>query len=126
MLNAFFKGPLQLGLAQAAVAALAAIVVALLAGRRGIHLETDTMVALLRGAIQIVAGGSILVILLRGPRWTSGLLLAAMIVAAGATSRKRAKMCPAFKVSTYAIVCGAGSVIAIMTWLGVIDTAITT
>jgi putative ABC transport system permease protein len=127
MLNGFFKGPLQLGLAQAAVAALAAIMVALLARRRGIHLETDTMVALLRGSVQIVAVGSILVILLRGPRWTSGLLLVAMILAAGATSRRRAKDVPgAFKVSTYAIASGAGSVIAIMTWLGIIDTAITT
>ena len=28
--------------------------------------------------------------------------------------------------STYSIACGAGSVIALMTWLGVIDTPITT
>jgi putative ABC transport system permease protein len=122
-----FKGPLQLGLAQAAVAALVALLVALLARRRGIHLETETAVALLRGAVQIVAVGSILVILLRGPRWTGGFLLAAMILATGTTSRKRAKGLPgAFKVSTYAIACGAGSVIATMTWLGVIDSAITT
>jgi putative ABC transport system permease protein len=127
MLNTIFKGPLQLGLAQAAVAALAALIVAYLARRRGIHLESDTMVALVRGAVQIVAVGSVLVILLRGPRWTGIFLLAAMIFAAGATSRKRAKGLPgAFKVSTYAIACGAGSVIAVMTWLGVIDTAITT
>lgn len=31
----------------------------------------------------------------------------------------------AFAVSAWAIACGAGSVIALMTWLGVIDTAIT-
>ena len=31
----------------------------------------------------------------------------------------------AFRVSTWAIACGAGSVIAVMTWLGVIDTPIT-
>jgi putative ABC transport system permease protein len=123
----FFKSQLQLVLAQTAVAALAALLVALLARKRGIHLETETAVALLRGAVQIVAVGSILVILLRGPRWTGVFLLAAMILAAGATSRKRAKDLPgAFTVSTYAIGCGAGSVIAIMTWLGVIDTAITT
>jgi putative ABC transport system permease protein len=127
MLNELFTNPLQLGLAQAMVAALAAIVVALMARKRGIHLETDTIVALLRGAIQIVAVGSILVILLRGPRWTSGMLLAAMIVAAGTISRKRAKDVPgAFEISTYAIACGAGSIIAIMTLLGVIDTTITT
>jgi UDP-glucose/iron transport system permease protein len=127
MLNMFFKDPLQLGLAQAAVTAMAALLVALLARKRGIHLEKEASVALLRGLVQIVAVGSILVILLRGPRWTGAFLLVAMIVAAGATSQKRAKGLPgAFKVSTYAIGCGAGSVIAIMTVLGVIDTAITT
>jgi putative ABC transport system permease protein len=110
----FFRGPLQLGFAQAAVAALAAIMVALLARSRNIHLESDLALALLRGAVQIVAVGSILVVLLRSPRWTGGLLLAAMIIAAGSISRKRAKSLPgAFKVSTYAIACGAGSVIAI-------------
>ena len=127
MLNWIFKNPLQLVLAQAVVAALAAILVAVVARKRGIHLEAETALALVRGSVQIVAVGSVLVILLRGPRWTGAFLLAAMIVAAGATSRKRAKGLPgAFKVSTYAIACGAGTVIAVMTWLGVIDTAITT
>ena len=127
MLKALFQSQLQLGLAQAAVAALAAMLVVTLARKRGIHLETETLVALVRGLVQITAVGSILVLLLRGPRWTSGLLLAAMMVAAGATSARRAKGMPgAFPVSTWAIACGAGSVIALMTWLGVIDTAITT
>lgn len=49
-----------------------------------------------------------------------------MILAAAATSARRAKGMPdAFRVSAWAIACGAGSVIALMTWLGVIDTAIT-
>ena len=126
MLKHLFHGQLQLGLAQAAVAALAAFIVVLLAHKRQIHLERETAVALVRGLVQIVAVGSILVLLLRGPRWTSVFLLAVMIVAAGSISRKRAKGIPgAFSVSTYAIACGAGSVIAVMTWLGVIDTAIT-
>ena len=115
-----------MGLAQAAVAALAALAMVLVARRRGIHLESDTLVALVRGLVQIVAVGSILLLLLGGPVWTSGLLLVVMIVAAGATSSRRAKGVPgAFQVSTWAIACGAGSVIALMTWLGVIDTAIT-
>jgi UDP-glucose/iron transport system permease protein len=126
VLKYFFHGELQLGLAQAAVAALAALAMVLVARRRGIHLESDTLVALVRGLVQIVAVGSILLLLLGGPVWTSGLLLAAMIVAAGATSSRRAKGVPgALQVSTWAIACGAGSVIALMTWLGVIDTAIT-
>lgn len=49
-----------------------------------------------------------------------------MITAAGATSARRAKGIPdAFRVSAWSIACGAGSVIAVMTWLGVIDSAIT-
>jgi len=63
---------------------------------------------------------------MRGPSWTSVFLLVSMIVAAGATSAKRAKGIPgAFQVSTWAIACGAGSTIAVMTLLGVIDTPIT-
>lgn len=126
MLKWFFHDQLQLGLAQSAAAALAAMVVVLLARKRGIHLESDALIAMVRGLVQIVAVGSILLILLRAPRWTAIFLLIAMIVAAGATSARRAKGMPgAFQVSAWSIACGAGSVIALMTWLGVIDTAIT-
>lgn len=126
MLRLFFDSQLQLGFAQAMVAALAALAVVLLARRRRVHLESETLIAMVRGLVQIIAVGSILVILLRAPRWTSGLLLTGMIVAAGATSARRAKGMPdAFRVSAWAIACGAGSIIALMTSLGVIDTAIT-
>src|SRR5262245_52889110 len=126
MLNRLFTDQLQLGLAQALAAAILAFSVVLLARRRNIHLESETAVALVRGLVQIIAVGSVLVLLLRAPRWTGGFLLAAMILAAGATSRKRARGVPgSFQVSTCSIACGAGSVIAIMTLLGVIDTAIT-
>ena len=125
MLRTLISGQLQLGLAQAAAAAVAALLVVLLARRRGIHLEGEAVVAMIRGIVQIVAVGSILLLLLRGPRWISVFLLASMIVAAGATSARRAKGMPdAFRVSTWAIACGAGSVIAVMAWLGVIDTGI--
>jgi putative ABC transport system permease protein len=107
-------------------AALAALTVVILAGRRGIHLEKDLAIAMVRGLAQIVAVGSILLLLLKAPSWTSLFLLSAMIVAAGATSAKRAKGMPgAFEVSTWAIGGGAGLMIAIMTLLGVIDTPIT-
>jgi putative ABC transport system permease protein len=126
VLKTIFHGQLQLGLAQAAAAALAALVVVAAARGRGIHLERELAVAMARGLVQIVAVGSILLLLLRGPGWTSVFLLAAMIVAAGATSARRAKGVPqAFRVSTWAIACGAGSVIALMTVLGVIETPIT-
>jgi putative ABC transport system permease protein len=126
MLKALFTGNLALGAAQAGAAALAALVVMLLARKRQIHLEREIAGALVRGIVQIVAVGSVLMLLLRGPRWTSGFVLAAMILAAGAISSRRAKGIPgSFQVSIYSIACGAGSVIAVMTWLGVIDTAIT-
>jgi len=126
MLKAIFHDQLQLGLAQSAAAALAAMLVVLLARRRSIHMESETLIAMIRGLLQIVAVGSVLLLLLRGPRWTSIFLLAAMIAAAGATSARRAKNVPgAFRVSAWSIALGAGSVIAVMTWLGVIDTAIT-
>ncbi len=126
MLKLFFHTPLELGIAQALVAALAAGVVVLLARGRGIHLEKDAGIAMLRGIVQIVAVGSILVVLLRGPKWTSVFLLIGMIVAAGNISARRAKSLPgAFQVSVWSIACGAGSVIALMTVLGVIGTDIT-
>jgi putative ABC transport system permease protein len=126
MLNRLFTDQLHLGLAQSAVAALLAFAVVLAARGRKVHFEGDAAVALLRGLLQIIAVGSVLVVLLRGPRWSAAFLLAAMILAAGAISTKRAQGIPgSYLVSTYAIACGAGSVIAVMTWLGVIDTAIT-
>jgi putative ABC transport system permease protein len=126
MLNRFFTDQLQLGLAQSAAAALLALAVVLLARWRKVHFEGEAAVALARGLVQIVAVGSVLVFLLRGPRWTGGLMLVAMMLAAGAISTKRAQGIPgAYLVSSCSIACGAGSVIAVMTWLGVIDTAIT-
>jgi putative ABC transport system permease protein len=126
MLKMLFHTQLQLGLAQAAAAALLALLVVLLASRRKIHLEKDVLIAMARGLVQIVAMGSILVILLRAPRWTSGFLLAGMIIAAGAISARRAKGIPdALRISAWSVAVGAGSVIALMSILGAIDTSIT-
>ena len=126
MLKSLFPSQIALGLAQAAIAAVMALAVVLLARRRNIHLESDAAIALLRGIVQIVAVGSILALLLKAPRWTSVFLLTGMVLAAGSISAKRAKNIPAAaKVSTYSIAVGAGLVTAIMTWAGVIDTAIT-
>jgi putative ABC transport system permease protein len=126
MLKELFANQLALGSAQAVVATLLALGVMLLARQREIHLEREVIVALVRGIVQITAIGSILLLLLRGPAWTSVFLLAAMIVAAAKISSGRSKGLPkSFQVSLYAIAGGAGSVIALMTWAGAIDTAIT-
>lgn len=126
MLKSIFTSEISLGLAQATVAAAMALAVVLLARRRNLHLERDTSIALVRGIVQIVIMGSVLALFMKAPRWSSIFLLAAMVVAAGSISAKRAKNIPgARKVSTYSIATGAGLVTAVMAWTGAIDTAIT-
>jgi UDP-glucose/iron transport system permease protein len=116
----------SLGISQALAASLLALAVVLLARIRQIHLERDTLIAMVRGIVQVVAVGSVLLLLLRGPRWSSVFILAGMVVAAAATSARRAKgIQDAFRVSLYSIAFGAGLVIALMTLVGAIDTAIT-
>ena len=53
--------------------------------------EAETWIAMARGLVQIVAVGSILVILLRAPRWTSGFLLAGMMIVRRRELARRAK-----------------------------------
>jgi putative ABC transport system permease protein len=126
VLKALFHSQIALGFAQAGIASVMALLVVLLARRRNIHLESDAAIALVRGLVQIVVIGSVLVLLLKAPRWSSVFLLAGMVVAAGFISAKRAKdIAGARRVSIYSIAAGAGSVTAIMTWAGVIDTAVT-
>jgi putative ABC transport system permease protein len=109
-------------LIQAAIAAAAGLLVALLARRQGIRLGGDVAVAMARGIVQIVAVGSVLVLVLRGPAWLAGPVLAGMIVAAAATSARRARGVPgALPVSALAIACGPGLMILVMTWWQVID-----
>ena len=125
MLNLLFSNQLYLGAAQAVIAALLAIAVMLLARWQAIHLEREVLVALLRGIVQIVAVGSVLVLLLQGPQWTSVFILAVMMLAAATIAARRARGIPgAFQVSFYGITLGSGSVIILMTWLGVIDSKI--
>jgi len=122
MLARFFSDTLQLGVAQAVITFVLALVVVYVARRRGIHLERESTIALVRGFIQIVAVGSILIFLFRGPSWVSVIVLLLMMLAAAATAARRARGVPgAFVVSFYGIAGGAGLVIVLMTWLGAID-----
>lgn len=126
MLNGNLSNHLLLGLAQAGLAAVMVIAAMLLARRRQIHVERETLIALLRGLSQVIAVGFVFIVLLRGPRWTSGVILALMIVVAAATSARRAKSIPgAFQTSLCAIAVGAGLIIAIMVLSGVIEHTIT-
>lgn len=89
MLERFFEE--GLGLAQAGAVMVLVLAVVLVARWRDIHLERETAVAVVRGLIQIIAVGSVLVILLQGPAWTSVLVLAGMMFAGAAIAARRAR-----------------------------------
>ncbi len=126
MLSRFFDSLLLLGLAQAAVTAALVLLVVLLSRLQSVHLEREAMVALARGFVQVVSVGSVLLLLLQGPDWTSVFVLAAMVVVAARISSRRARGIPgAFRVSLQSIALGAGLVIALMTALGVIEAKLT-
>jgi putative ABC transport system permease protein len=122
MLAKLFSDTLQLGVAQAAVTAVLALAVIYIARRQDVHLEREGIVALLRGFIQIVAAGSILVLVFQGPSLASVLVLFFMMLAAAGTAARRARGLPgALAISFYGIAGGAGLVILLMTWAGAID-----
>jgi putative ABC transport system permease protein len=112
---------LLLGAVQAALAILLALAVMWIARWQAIHIEREVVVALARGIVQIVAVGSVLVLLLQGPPWTSVFVLIVMTFAAATIAARRAAGIPgAYRVSLYGIGAGAGAVIVLMTWLGAI------
>lgn len=122
MLDLLFENQLYLGIAQAVVAAILALVVAGIAHWQAIHMEREVVVALIRGVVQIVAVGSVLVLILQSSIWIGALVLAAMMLAAAMIAARRAKGIPgAFRVSLYGISIGAGVVILFSSWAGVID-----
>jgi putative ABC transport system permease protein len=126
MLNQYFTDPIMLAAAQALVAGLMALGMMLIASWSGIHLEKEIIIALLRGLVQVVAVGAVLLYIFQGPALLGFAILAAMMVLAAKTAEKRAKGLPgAFKVGLYGIGIGAGAVILLMTWTGVIDTKLT-
>lgn len=125
MLSRIFTDPLSLGLAQAAIATLMAMAVVWMARGRGIHVERETVVALSRGFAQIILVGSALVLLLKGPPWTSIVVLGAMMVAAANTSARRAKRLPgAFWDCLWGMAIGSGVVILLMVLLGLTETSV--
>ena len=126
MLNQLFSDPIALAAAQAGVAGVMALVMMLIARWAGIHLEKEIVIALLRGLVQVVAVGAVLLYIFRGPALLGFVVLALMAALAAKTAEKRAKGLPgAFRVGLYGILIGAGSVIVLMTWAGVIDTKLT-
>ena len=126
MVDHFFHTQLSRGAIECVVAALTALVVMLLARRRGVDLLGELPLAQLRGIAQIVAVGAVLAAMLRGPQWTSLFALAGMMLAAASIVRKRAKGIPrAFTLALASIIVGAGCILVVMIALGIIPLRIT-
>jgi len=121
MLEHLFPSQLARGAAECFFAALLSFAVLLLVRRRGVDLLAELPLAQLRGIAQIVAVGAILTWMLRGPQWTSLLVLAGMMLAAASIVRRRAKGIPrAFTLAWFSIAGGAGSVLVALIVVGVI------
>ena len=122
MLDRIFTNPLLLGAAQAVVAAVSALLLTLLARARQINLIKETVVALMRGCLQVVAVGSVVLLLLEQPKWTAIIVLVAMIGAGATIAARRSEDIPGvFWVALQGIGLGAGSFIVVMTLIGVIE-----
>ncbi|SPF49097.1 ABC transporter, inner membrane subunit [Syntrophobacter sp. SbD1] len=122
MLNQFITDPMVLRAAQAAGAAILALMVAYLARRADINMQREAIVSLVRGISQIVIVGLLLTIVLGRARWLSAFVLLAMTLAGAAIAARRTKQIPGIlQVTMRSIVLGAGLVIGIMVGLEVID-----
>jgi putative ABC transport system permease protein len=98
----------------------------LVARWKAIHIERDVAVSMVRGLIQIMAAGSILILVLQGPHLIGVGVLVLMMAAAAATAARRGQGIPAVgRVSFYGISIGSGGVIALMTLLGAIELDLT-
>ena len=113
------------GLRQVLVAGVLAGIVVGVSRVRGLALERELGVALVRGLVQIVAMGSIVGVLLTADLVWSGAILLAMMGGATWISKNRGAGLPGVvRVSFVAIVVGSGLVIATMTMAGAIEASV--
>jgi putative ABC transport system permease protein len=126
MIERYFHSQLSQGAVECVIAAVMALAVMALAERRGVGLLRELPLAQLRGIVQIVAVGAVLALLLRGPSWTSLVVLAGMMLAAASIVRGRARLIPrAFSLALVSICGGAGCVLAAMIAAGILPLRIT-
>ena len=126
MLSQWIDNQILLGAAQAGVTLLAALVVLGLTIRLNLGLKKDILVGLGRGLAQIVGVGFLLTVIFSARLWVALPIILAMILAAGFITVQRIKSIPnALWISLIGITVGAGSVILIMTLLGVIQQDLT-
>ena len=126
MLAQWIDNQIWLGAAQAGVTMLAAVIVLLITWHFKLGLQTEIAVGLGRGLLQIVAVGFLLTLIFTAPLWIAIPVILAMIAAAGGITVRRIKDIPnALWISLLGISVGSGLVIAVMTFLGVIEQDLT-
>ncbi len=126
MLQQWIDNQILLGAAQAGVTMLAALIVVGITWRFKLGLKKDIVIGLGRGLVQIVAVGFLLTLIFTAPLWVALPVILVMISAAGVMTVQRIKDIPnALWISLFGITVGAGLVIAVMTFLGVIEQDLT-
>ena len=126
MLSRWIDNQILLGAAQAGVTLTAALLVLALTIRLKLGLKKDILVGLGRGLVQIVVVGFLLTLIFSANLWIAVPIILLMIVAAGFITVQRIKSIPkALWISLAGISAGAGTVILIMTLLGVIKQDLT-
>lgn len=126
MLSRWIENQVWLGAAQAGVTMVAALLVVWLTGRLRLGLKKDILVALVRGVAQIVLVGFLLIIIFSADLWIAIPVILIMIVTASVMTIKRVSQIPnALRISFLGITTGAGLVIGVMTFLGVIEQDLT-
>ncbi len=126
MIAQWIDNQILLGAVQAGITMAAALLVVLLTIRLKLGLKNEILVGLGRGLIQIVIVGFLLTVIFSAEMWIAVPIIAGMIVAAALMTLRRIKHIPnALRISLIGIAAGSGSVIAVMTFLGVIEQELT-
>lgn len=119
------NGDVLVGLAQAAGAIMLCLAVVALCRRFAVRVEREAAISIGRGLLQMVAVGMVLALLLRGNLLIGAFILLLMTVAAAMTASRRLKGVAApILIAFWAILAGAGVVIAFMLATGTLESNI--
>jgi len=113
--------PLVIRGGQAALVSGIALAVAYAGRREGILLFSQTLIAIVRGLVQIILVGLVLIFILDKPAVVSIPVLVIMILAAAVIAGRRVKGMPAaFQAALWGILTGSATIITLMALVGAI------
>lgn len=120
--QALFAPQVLTGLIQVAAASALVLIIILIATWQRVNISKETLISMVRGFVQILIVGIILVLIINASIIFGYLVLMLMIVFAAVLSYKRGKGLPgAFNISLLSIGLGSGITIIIMALVGVIE-----